>query len=731
MQTSRRIAVPLIAVIVLSMACSVAVPGSGPEGAASSGDGTPVAPSSESQATPGAGPAPEIDQEALGPASLDELLEAKIQHEGWSQEQALLTGLSILAGQQDVTAVLGKTPFDGEGTGVLAQAAYYLQAGGDAATRAELEHLLGIVAPPPERLLEAARPAGTQASRPPGLASPASGAAECAKIFEEGFPSGSGTICLEYKEQDLGAWKGRVFYPNWWTPADPQWPYLEAAHQAMADSWNLYSLYGEMRAIDLVFTVLGNQSHPTTLAIAPGVGGGQSCQIAVYPAAIQIDAKKNGAYGPSIPQGVFKQIIAHEMFHCFQAVHFPQHAWDVADWKAVNDWWGESTAEYFSNLVYPTINYEWRWRPAFALGSIENSIFDMSYANFAWFQYLGNQAAIGPQGIIAIIDSLPPKSLIHQHEAFAKVAGVGGLWHDFGQAVLDDSVDDSGGSEIAFPDEWTATIPILKSETLSLPTREFVLTRYRLALGGGTGFYLSVADAGASVTSAQRPVKSGTWAPFPHDQAMGCAQLAALVTSGGDKLTPLKFDLQVKIDQPPAPGSACDACVVGRWRMTDTSYMNMYNAVMSESEGSGSFSALASGDLILDVHDDGTLDALADSFTTTVIGGMLDSQNQAVETETKLTLDGTTAMSYLALDGILAMQVVKQGISTEVTFTIGDAEFESDMGDIMPGGGFWSGGEGSTTPFAYTCDSAYLTLAPLVHAELYKGNVWDFARQQP
>ena len=731
MQTSRRTSVSFIAVLVLSMACNVAVPGSGPEGAAGTGDRTPVAPPSEPQAMPGAGPAPATDQEALGPASLDELLEAKVQQEGWSQEQALLTGLSILAGQQDVAAVLGETPFDGEGTGVLAQAAYYLQAGGDAATRTELEHLLGIVAPPPERLLESARPAGAQASRAPGLASPAMSAAECAKIFEEGFPSGSGTICLEYKEQDLGAWKGRVFYPNWWTPADPQWPYLEAAHQAIADSWNLYSLYGEMRAIDLVFTVLGDAGHPTTLAVAPGVGGGQSCQIAVYPAAIQIDAKKNPLYSPDLPQGVFKQIVAHEMFHCYQAVNFPQHAWDVAAWKDVNDWWGESTAEYFSNLIYPTVNYEWRWSKPFAAVSVTDSIFDMSYHNFALFQFLANQSGMGPQGVIDLIDALPEKSLILQREAFSQIPGMADLWHDFARAVVDDNIADSSGSLIAFPDYWTGTIAILGTDTYELPTRDFVLSRYDVTLGSGLGFHLKPATGDPAIQAALRWTQSKAWEGPALDLDTGCAHYYAVVSRTGDTILPRKFSLDVTVDQPAPAGSTCDACVVGRWRMTDTSYMNMYNAVMSESEGSGSFSALASGDLILDIRDDGSLDAVADSFTTTVIGGMLDSQNQAIETETKLTLDGETGMRYLALDGILAMQVVTPGISTDVTFTIGGVELEADMGDIMPGGGFWSGGAGMTTPFNYTCDPSYLTLAPIVHAELYKGNVWDFARQQP
>jgi hypothetical protein len=209
------------------------------------------------------------------------------------------------------------------------------------------------------------------------------------------------------------------------------WPYLQAAHEAVAASWNLFSTFGEMRAIDVVFTVLGDQEDPSTGAVAPGLGGAQSCQIAIYPGALKADSAADQKSGVAL--GAFKQIVAHEMFHCFQSIRFPAHTWDVVDWK-INDWWGESTADYFSNLVYPTVNREWETVPQFAIGSTKVPIFGMSYANSIFFQH-GN--TLGNQAIIDLIGSLPADSLAGQRKVVSAYAWMDDFWHEFGQLFLE------------------------------------------------------------------------------------------------------------------------------------------------------------------------------------------------------------------------------------------------------------------------------------------------------
>jgi hypothetical protein len=139
-------------------------------------------------------------EEEPPPASMVEILEANIDGGEWTLEQGLIAGLQVMAGEASLTDAFGETPWTGEGTGILNLSFHYLTHGSDASARAEIERLLAVVAPSPERLLEYAEPEGTQGHRPAGLAAAARlTLEECQKFFEEGFPefsSGQKVLCL-------------------------------------------------------------------------------------------------------------------------------------------------------------------------------------------------------------------------------------------------------------------------------------------------------------------------------------------------------------------------------------------------------------------------------------------------------------------------------------------------------------------------------------------------------
>ncbi len=136
-------ALALCLLIVISLAC-------GPAGASLT-EPTPAAPSVSTPsavaptATVEGATAEALDLEDLPPASLEDLLETKVADEGWTQEEALLAGLRVLAGQTGVVDAFGAIPFDGEGSGVVYQALNYLQSGADPAVKTEIGDLLAII----------------------------------------------------------------------------------------------------------------------------------------------------------------------------------------------------------------------------------------------------------------------------------------------------------------------------------------------------------------------------------------------------------------------------------------------------------------------------------------------------------------------------------------------------------------------------------------------------------
>jgi hypothetical protein len=635
------------------------------------------------------------------PSGLFELFEQGIASGEWSREEGLIAGLKLFAGEASLGETFGEAPVQSEGTGLLHEALYYLQTGSDSAAKAEIERLLQIVAPSPDRLLEYAQPASASSGRGPGLASVRMGVVECEKIYADGFPKGGGELCLEYTDQNLGSYKGRIFYPSWWTTSDPEWPFLEAARQAVADSWNLYATFGEMRAIDLVFTLLGDKENPWIGAIAPGYGGAQSCQIAVYPGTIQ------GATAASTKGGValggFKQLIAHEMFHCFQAWRFPAHSWDNAPWE-VNDWWGESTAEFFSNLVYPTVNNEWQHAKEFDFKSNTLPIFELSYANFEFFQYLGSK--IGENAILSMIDTLPPNGSTGDHQAaLSAYPSISSYWHEFGRLYLDERIKDTSGDFI--PRGWPGSYyedeingPSQKVEVAGLP---FTLARRALLFNPKHMYQVELSESGPAGNHGERFAVSGSpWSGIPPKVPVGCGKVPYLVLATTTASVADVYEVTVTISTLDEPVD-CDPCLVGSWDLDLDSFQAFVSAPFAEMEDFYDF-ITAQGIWRYAFHQDGTMKAafnFAYGYTLTTPGFGTDP----LVTEGLITFDGQgIALWWVSSPGTLDTIGVKAP-TIEHTVDMGGQVSQSEPGDF---GGPGKGVSQST----YVCSPTTLTIWP-------------------
>jgi hypothetical protein len=92
----------------------------------------------------------------------------------------------------------------------------------------------------------------------------------------------------------------------------------------------------------------------------------------------------------------YKQVVAHELFHCVQDYSFPN-----TKPYGTHSWWMEGSADYFSNLVYPQADLEWEFLNLFDSKSPNVSILDMTYENFVFFQFMGNKYS--PEVLVDIL----------------------------------------------------------------------------------------------------------------------------------------------------------------------------------------------------------------------------------------------------------------------------------------------------------------------------------------
>jgi len=227
---------------------------------------------------------------------------------------------------------------------------------------------------------------------------------------------------------------------------------------------------------------------------------------------------------------VYKQLVAHEMFHCFQHQNLVYHPGDYP----ANRWWVEGTAEHFSNVVYPDVNAEHRFASAFDAGSVNRSLFDMSYENFIFFQYLSGAASNG--AIISLIQDMPGLGDVSAQRAYmAGYAGMGELFHDFAQAYLNGEIMDTSGPPMPVSPILNETEPFESrpgSYEHPIEARSFVIRRVVLNFPERTRHALSE-DDGDDLTSVSRLPAPGPWALLPSQIAAGCQdrQIVYLLTA--------------------------------------------------------------------------------------------------------------------------------------------------------------------------------------------------------
>lgn len=474
---------------------------------------------------PTATPAPTVldylDSPALDePDDLLDLALSRAKAGEITYEQALIQALKLYAGEAGALAVPEDAEFHGEGNSLYGLARQYLATGADAAAKAEIERLLNVIAPSPERLLAYAEPEPASGfGKAPGLARAAAQGddAKCRELWAEGFPPGSAVTCLLYASAPLSGGEARVFYPKTWGQNAPQTTMARYAMEAVLDSDAVYSRFGRMKSVNVVFTLLANPDNQKVLGMTPWNwnGDGNTCPVILYPAAI-LNGQAEGVE-------IFKQTVAHELFHCFQAWNMPSHTPENYSGTA---WWVEGSAEYFSNLVYPAANDEWDRIADFDKNSANTPLYQLRYETTVFWQYLGNQ--IGDAALVELLKSLPgtPDPKV-SGQALAARPDMQALWHSFAQAWADRAIADTGGG---FLPNQTVITPDAKRKaegnaTWPMQAELLVLRRYQLTFTGKGVFAVTHSAAGAAGAASSRVDGArGDWADLPNEINTGCGE---------------------------------------------------------------------------------------------------------------------------------------------------------------------------------------------------------------
>lgn len=561
-------------VILASAIVSCSPSGSGPEPTSGPSEGPTSATDATARPTTAPTPTPEPEVEGgevlvvpeivVPPLDYQEVLEVKIASGEWTLEEGLLALLKTFAGQLDPVDVLGDDqPLEDEMGGVIASAQEYLETGPDAAVKEEIQGLLDVLIPSADRLLPYARPEPSSAS-PPLLYlassreySPARQDTECEELWEDGFPPGESVTCIQYAEVALPGGTGRVFYPADWWPGGENLQYAQAGSAALKRAAETFAQFRPTHSVDMVFTQVNSTDSRAPLMITPPRDE-ETCLVVIYPSALE-SAKKNGI-------DVFRQVIAHEIFHCFQAWNFPAMA---KGGYLANQWWIEGSAEYFSNVAYPTVNREHNWVRSFNRISAVKPLYDIHYENTTFFQYLANQ--ISDQGVVDFLESIPySKDPQVSIGALAGLANFQTLFHSFAEDWADRTIADSGGgilpTEVIIPSSDRVTVR--DSQVVNFTAIPFLLKRYLVKYMTDNVYEITNSTSGTSGVDTARLLQDPfSWEQPPSNVSGKCGEspYIYITTSGEHSIQPhlLDADVDAELSREEDP----DCCLIGTWKL--------------------------------------------------------------------------------------------------------------------------------------------------------------------
>lgn len=350
-----------------------------------------------------------------------------------------------------------------------------------------------------------------------------------------------------------------------------------AIRQATEDSFRTYQSLGltTRRVVFLVMPMYNPEVLDSSASAAPEPFLGETvCLVNIWSQGV-VDYNELGA-------GIFKQELAHEIFHCVQADNFL--AQYTGPSTAATDWWAEGSAEYFSNVVYPSANSEYEYNGEFDANSSTRPVHKMSYEASVFFQFLGNE--IGNDGILGLFRSLPTSgSFEGQQAALASYADMENLFHKFGKDYLDHKIFDTSGPARPLNPHYPSTTRVTDNGTFTYHTEPFTIGRQKMLFQPGTAqFEIRTDEDNPGKYNAQKNGQEN-WESLPErigqnscdSTAESEYKLVFTRVSAGNENYQLKVIVTKQGGETPPPEgfgidpSRSDRCINGRWRIDSDS----------------------------------------------------------------------------------------------------------------------------------------------------------------
>ena len=528
---------------------------------------------------------------------------------------------------------------------------------------------------------------------------------DCSTLWREGYPRrGDRHLPFECEKfapelsslpDDLSIYTSESLASNPMVKAK-----MELAADALLKSRNLFSTYGIVPRITLIQSdevYFGDSGGRLTPAVTY-IGLYQSfetCPIILYTGATTFSDLH------------FQQMVAHEVFHCFQQENFQAQAQNASQ-NNVGQWWFEGIPQFMSNLVYPSNDFEY----SRFFGTVEHTMQlwqqESPYQAEHFFQSYFNNKDNDVGNILNIMAVMPVADYDNEAPVFASVPGVQNLFHLYGQNIADKKLMDSSGAAAILPtlEPHEHLVESVPEQQIFLAFIYQTLDLHRVTFPKGGHYRLFLETAVDAKVSVQKTGER-EWQEMPSTFDTTCdeeKQLDFLVTT--TVVDDSGLSARLKIQREERTDCQCDVnklpadqCLYGRWAVDHSTVLAMMNRTF---QIPGSVAVSSTGQYEVDFNPHGDLKWTLDDWSTLVrsplSGGMMMNMRQ--------TMDGVAQSKYSNGSGIICSQTQATSINLTTTVTIGSqSRTVNDHVPVRSGiGNFTYSCEGNTLIYGQPLD---------------------------
>lgn len=477
-------------------------------------------------------------------------LEARVADGEWTLGEGLVSTLRLFVGEVGAGQVLRDPDIANQsGTEIIRMARAYADTGPDAGARAEIERLLGLIAPPPYVDLEPATrraPSGmTVALRSMPLVQADEeesdgGYAPPPDLPEDDpyLPPPDDQVAIDCSFGPEPGWDAIPLYAG--SDGGSDHALLFIPQSGLTPGWTQTHVTWTGEAVQKSIDLYSPSATPC-LHVVLSVHGGASTWV--------LDTNASGVCGVFIntpmqtwEEGPFKQEIARALAHCIIPLAWPQQL-GVASFLN-RRWWNHALAEFLSNIVYPgptcqagngsggRCDLEWRHNAALAALELSHPMLQRHDQNWVFFQQVWLE--VGMEGVLRLVEELPGSGQTFDHErALAALDGIDEFFHQFVQRLTDVAIEDAGGGPVPYspPSE---RIPVAGAQVIPRTVEPFGTTRLHLEIDPGKVACIR-AEAGDRVMVTYREGRpgpfQGSWLTMPEDATAFSGEFVVVATT--------------------------------------------------------------------------------------------------------------------------------------------------------------------------------------------------------